>query len=222
MSHIANRLVLIVDDDQLICWALHKELSALNLSVWSSETARDALAEIKDRTYDLIFLDVNLPDANGIELLDQILAISPGTKIIVLSADSDPGNRRRALERGAVQFIEKPFDIHEIHRVARSLIGDYTPRREHPRYFCRIPVRISIPVENDIGPDTMSGITADVGPGGLRFHTEYPLRVGQNVRAHLDDANDPFTKFLPPDGVAEVIWVAPDDRSVTAGLRFLS
>jgi hypothetical protein len=125
-----------------------------------------------------------------------------------------------------VQFLEKPFDLSEVHGILESTSGRYPQKRKHPRHICRIPLRISVvdPVPEEAHYDlhNLSGTMADVGSGGLRLRTEYPLRVGQNVRAHVAAGNDPVLKLLPPQATAEVVWVAPAQDSYTAGLKFLS
>lgn len=217
--------VLVVDDDSLICWALRKEFASLALPARFVSNAQDALAELSDGSHDLVFLDIHLPDGNGIDLLDKIRNISQNARIIILSADPSEENRRRAIAAGVIQFIEKPFDISDIHRVLRSLTGHYSPTRTFPRYFCRVPVRLSIvtPIPEESGFDlhNLGGLMADVGTGGLRVHTEYPLRAGQRVRARIEAESDPLSKFLPPRGMAEVIWVELREGDVTAGLKFL-
>lgn len=220
-----GKTVLVVDDNPLISWALGKEFSSLGATVTLTGTGRTALDEIRAARYDLVFLDVHLPDANGIDLLVDIGTLSPGTRLIVMSADATEENRRRAIEGGVFQFIEKPFDISEIRKVLRTVAGDDLPRRKSPRYFCRIPVRLSIvtPVPEEPGLDVhnLTGVMADVGDGGLRVHTDYPLRAGQHLRVRIEAENDPLSKFLPPRRMAEVVWVEPKGGDVTSGLRFL-
>jgi hypothetical protein len=125
-----------------------------------------------------------------------------------------------------VQFLEKPFELSEVNSILRSATGDYPKRREHPRHVCRIPLRISIlepaPEEAQLDLHNLLGTMADVGSGGMRLHTEYPLRVGQSVRAHLGAGEDPVLKLVPPETTAEVVWVVPAADSFTAGLKFLS
>ena len=224
---MSPKSLLVVDDDNLICWALRKEFDSRALATRFVGNAREALGELRENSYDLIFLDIHLPDGNGLELLDEVRKVTPNAGIIILSADLSEENRRRAIAGGVIQFIEKPFDMSQIHKVLRSLTGDYSPKRESPRYFCRIPVRLSIvspvPEEADFDLRNLCGLMDEVGVGGLRVRTDYPLRVGQNIRAHIVSPLDPFSKFLPPHGMAEVVWVAAQDRDtdVAAGLRFL-
>jgi len=217
--------VLVVDDDNLICWALQKKFASLALTARFVGNAREALAELRDDSCDLIFLDINLPDGNGIDLLDEIRKVAPNARIVILSADASEENRRRAIAGGVAQFIEKPFEISDIHKILRTEAGDVFSKRKSPRYLCRVPVRISIvtpvPEESGFDPHNLAGLMADVGAGGLRIHTEYPLRAGQRVRARIEAESDPLSKFLPPRGIAEVVWVELEGGEVTAGLRFL-
>ena len=223
MSHMH---VLIVDDDKLICWALEKEFTGSGHSARVVDNGADALAELRTQPYDIVFLDIHLPDTNGLELLGDIDNISPDAKIVIMSGDASEANRQRAFNGGAVQFLEKPFDVSEAQDILMSTSGRYAQKRKHPRHICRVPLRISIvapePEESHYDLHNLSGLMADVGPGGLRLRTEYPLRVGQSIRAHVAAGDDPVLKLLPPRATAEVVWVVPAQDGVTAGLKFLS
>jgi CheY-like chemotaxis protein len=218
--------ILVVDDDRLICWALQREFASLNIITRAVETATDALAELQKDSYDLAFLAIPLPDGNGIKLLEEIGRISPKVKITVMSSDASEANRVRAYAGGALQFLEKPFDLSEIHRILNSTLGKDVHHRKHPRHVCRIPLRISI-VEPSLGEDqydlnNLIGTAVEFGFGGLRIHTEYPLRVGQRIRARADSINDRFRRFVPPESCAEVVWVDPAQDGIVAGLRFVN
>lgn len=221
-----HKKVLVVDDDQLVCWALEKEFAGMGLSTHVVENGADALAELRRQPYDIVFLDIHLPDGNGIDLLREIDKISPNAIVIVMSGDASDTNRQRAFNGGAVQFLEKPFDLSEVRGVLKSTSGRYPQKRKQPRRICRIPLRISIvnPAPEEAVNDLqyLSGTMADVGSGGMRLRTEYPLRVGQSVRAHAASGNDPALNLLPQQATAEVVWVAAAQDSYTAGLRFLS
>jgi CheY-like chemotaxis protein len=219
-----QKKVLVVDDDNLICWALEKDFTGLDLDACIVGNAADAIAELRRQRFDFVFLDIHLPDMSGLEILREIDKISPGTTVIIMSGDASEVNRQRAYNGGAVQFLEKPFDLSEVHGILKST-GEYAQKRKHARYICRIPLRISIlepaPEEAQYDLYNLSGQMVDVGTGGLRLRTEYPLRVGQSVRAHVAAGNDPVLKLVPPEATAEVVWVAPAQDCVTAGLKFL-
>lgn len=216
--------ILVVDDDKLICWALQREFVTLNIPTRVVETATDALAELRKDSYDLVFLDIHLPDGNGIELLEQVGRISPNAKIAVMSGDASETNRESAFAGGALQFLEKPLDLPEIHSILKSTLGAHANKRKHPRHICRIPLRISIvepaPEEAQYDLHNLSGMVADFGFGGLRLQTDYPLKVGQNVRARAAAEYDHFRRIVPSESPARVVWVVPAQDGVMAGLQF--
>ena len=218
--------ILVVDDDKLTCWALAREFVSLNITTRVAETAVEALAELRKDSYDLVFLDIHLPDGNGIQLLEEIGRISPNTKIAIMSGDTSETNREKAFTGGALQFIEKPFDLSEIHSILKSTLGAHGHKRKHPRHICRIPLRISIvepaPEEAQYDLHNLSGLMAEFGSGGFRLRTDYPLRVGQHVRTRTDTENDLFRRLVPAQSRAEVVWVDPAQDGVVAGLKFVN
>jgi CheY-like chemotaxis protein len=218
--------ILVVDDDKLICWALQREFASMNITARAVETAAAALAELRKDSYDLVFLDIHLPDGNGIELMEEVDRISPNVKIAIMSGDASETNQESAFAGGALQFIEKPLDLSEIHSILRSTLGAHGHKRKHPRHICRIPLRISIvepaPEEAQYDLQNLSGLMAEFGSGGFRLRTEYPLRVGQHIRARTDSINDLFGRFAPPESRAEVVWVDPAQEGVVAGLKFVN
>lgn len=218
--------ILVVDDDQLMGWALDKALSGENLSVRVVETGRVALQEIIKDYYHLVLLDIHLPDVNGLELLKEIRTYSPDSRIIIISADVSDSNREKAFSGGASQFLEKPFSIPVLQCLLRSAFGDYSMKRRHDRYICNLPFHVEL---QGISPENAPhesghhrGSILDVGKAGIRLSIGQPLAVGQELRlAHaLEDCT--FTRFIPPGARAEVVWVTPNDDGWTVGLRFAS
>jgi CheY-like chemotaxis protein len=219
-----QRKMLIVDDDQLIGWALEKGLPGENLSVTVVETGQDALLEIGKNSYHLILLDIHLPDVNGLELLGEIRRHSPHSRIIVTSADISESNKEKAFSGGASQFLEKPFSISVIQGLLRSAFGDYSRKRRHDRYLCNLPFHVELPGSSPEGASHGSGhhrgSILDVGKAGIRLSIDQPLAVGQKLRLAHALEESTFTRFIPPGAKAEVVWVAPDADGCTAGLRF--
>jgi DNA-binding response OmpR family regulator len=218
--------ILIVDDDMLILWALGKEFAALNFSTHVAESGAGALEALRQHPIDYLFLDVNLPDGDGIELLPEIRRTAPDTKIIVMSADAGESARQRAFAGGAMQFLEKPFDLSEIHGILKSTLGTHAHKRKYPRHICRIPLNVSIveptTEEAQFDLNNLNGTAADFGFGGMRLHIGYPLRVGQHLRTRAHTESDHFRRFVPSDSSAEVVWVAPAQDGVMAGLKFVN
>ena len=216
--------ILVVDDDQLLGWALEKGLPGENLSVRVVETGQDALFEIGKNRYDLILLDIHLPDINALEMLGEVRKKSPDSRIIITSADVSESNKEKALSGGASQFLEKPFSISTIQGLLRSAFGDYSMKRRHDRYICNLPFHVELPGTSPEDDSYVSGhhraSILDVGKAGIRLSIDQSLAVGQKLRlAHaLEDST--FTRFIPPGARAEVVWVAPDSDGCTAGLIF--
>lgn len=218
--------LLIVDDDNLICWALEQEFAAHVRAVSVCRDGENALGRIHGESYDLAIVDVHLPDANGITILEEIKRVSPRTRVIVMSADADGAKIRWAIAAGAEQFIEKPFDPSMIRGRALAMFRDYPVPRKHPRYGCRIPVRMSLlaPLPPGIGfdLDKLSGIAEEIGAGGFRVAMTYPLAAGQVVRVKADSADpaNPFLHLVPPRATAEVRWTTTTAGGFRAGLSF--
>jgi hypothetical protein len=143
-----------------------------------------------------------------------------------MSSDASEVNQEKAFTGGALQFLEKPLDLSEIHGILKSTLEEHANKRKHMRHICRIPIRISIvepaPEEAQYDLHNLNGLLAEFGSGGLKLRTEYPLQVGQHVRVRANTENDRFRRFVPPDSRAEVVWVAPAQDGVVAGLKFVN
>lgn len=219
------KTALIADDDRLFCWALQKELTFHGLDTSIAYTGQECLAAMREKRFDLLFLDVHLPDANGIELLKIVRGISPDTRIVIISWDGSLRNMESALSAGAEQFLEKPFEIGVVRRFVASTLREDRCLRKRPRFLCNIPLRLSIlapsPEESQFDLESMRGTAEDIGREGIRLTTDYPLRAGQGVRVRIDGEPDPFGKMIPGEAYAEVVWAVSRDNLSTAGLRFL-
>jgi DNA-binding response OmpR family regulator len=115
--------LLIIDDNRLTCWGLEKVISAQEFPVKTVNNGREALAEISSASYDAVFLDINLPDVSGFEVLRAIRIISPGARVIMMSSDNTDENRKMAEELGAACFIGKPFSISVVREVLQDIVN---------------------------------------------------------------------------------------------------
>ena len=100
--------ILLVDDEREICFLLHTMLErggAQCRSAYSLAGAQEALATDQ---YDVVFLDINLPDGLGYSLIPTIRRMLPKARIIAISALDH--EKDRAVERGADLFVSKPFN----------------------------------------------------------------------------------------------------------------
>ncbi len=105
--------ILLVEDDELASEVIHNYLIDCGFLVTPVFTATDSIAYIKNENYDLLILDINLPDFNGFEVLKSIKnRIS--LPIIITSAYSDTKSKLLAFKYGASDYMVKPLDLEEL------------------------------------------------------------------------------------------------------------
>ncbi|CCK82274.1 sigma-54-dependent transcriptional regulator [Desulfobacula toluolica] len=114
--------ILIIDDEPQIRELLIKHLNELDQMPMVAETLADGLEMVASGTFDLIFLDVNLPDGNGIEALPLIKNSRSEPEVIIITGEGDEQGAKMAIDSGAWDYILKPFSGYEIKlQVKRSL-----------------------------------------------------------------------------------------------------
>ena len=101
--------ILIIDDTPVICKSLEDRLRSKRHSVTTCSSLGDAEKKLVTSVFDLIFLDVELPDGDGRDLLERIGEISPRPLVIMITANE--GNRHKAYAEtlGVDDYIRKPF-----------------------------------------------------------------------------------------------------------------
>ena len=111
---VENRRILIIDDERPILLTLEALLSRHNYQVETAGTAAAGRKLLKDKSPALVLLDLQLPDAEGLEMLDQIKIEHPGTQVIILTAHDTLSNAIESIKRGAYHFISKPYASEEL------------------------------------------------------------------------------------------------------------
>ncbi|MDI9637079.1 response regulator transcription factor [Geitlerinema splendidum] len=106
--------VLIVDDDDLIRDNLGSILERSGFQVITAANGQQALEILAKQRPDILVLDVLMPNMNGRDLLRQLRQKSDWLPVIMLTQVGDAAERAMALEEGADDYINKPFDIHEL------------------------------------------------------------------------------------------------------------
>ena len=121
MAHI-----LTVDDDNEIRGLIQSTLEMAGHKVASASDGGQAVAKISKTRFDVVILDIMMPNLNGYEVLEKIreMPSRAGMPVIVLTAKHDPEGVARALDAGAVDHLSKPFLPSELEgAVARALEG---------------------------------------------------------------------------------------------------
>ena len=120
--------ILIVDDDRAIRVVLDQALGREGYTVRSTGNAATLWRWVADGEGDLVITDVVMPDENGLDLLPRIKQLRPNLPIIVMSAQSTLLTAIRATERGAYEYLPKPFDLNELASVVgRALSATRVP-----------------------------------------------------------------------------------------------
>jgi DNA-binding NtrC family response regulator len=115
--------VLIIDDEVAIRESLETLLEFEGYSVESAETGEDGLARLNERTFDLVLLDFALPDRNGLEILGDIRARDSHLAVIMITAYGTLDNAVRAMQQGATNFIQKPWDNEKLLADVRAAVA---------------------------------------------------------------------------------------------------
>jgi two-component system NtrC family response regulator len=106
--------VLVIDDESVICDACELVLSEKGHAVTMSNTGRDGLNAIRQGRYDIVLLDMKLPDIDGMEILKTVQQEKPGLRIIVMTGYSSISNAVDAIKQGADNYLAKPFTEDEL------------------------------------------------------------------------------------------------------------
>src|SRR2546423_10920941 len=106
--------ILVVDDESEIREGLELLLTSEGYGVSSAETGESGLGKLEERPYDLLLLDVSLPDRNGIDLLREIRLRDPHLPIVLITAYGSIDTARAAFHSGAIDYVTKPWSNDEL------------------------------------------------------------------------------------------------------------
>jgi two-component system KDP operon response regulator KdpE len=118
----ATGRILIVDDDPGVRWVLQTTLGALEFDVTESSSGQEALAEVENRSIDVVLLDVNMPGIDGIETCGQLRKRFPELQILMLTVRDSEQDKIAALDAGADDYVVKPFSVPELTARLRSAV----------------------------------------------------------------------------------------------------
>ncbi|MCR4377339.1 MAG: nitrogen regulation protein NR(I) [Rhodospirillales bacterium] len=110
----AGSTILVADDDNSVRMVLEQALSRAGYDVRTTSNASTLWKWVSDGEGDLVITDVVMPDENGLDLVPRMLKIRPNLRIIVMSAQTTILTAVKASERGAFEYLPKPFDINEL------------------------------------------------------------------------------------------------------------
>jgi two-component system nitrogen regulation response regulator GlnG len=111
---MSDATILVADDDRAIRTVLTQALGRRGYSVRSTGNAATLWQWVQNGDGDLVITDVVMPDENGLDLIPRIRRIRPQLRVIVMSAQSSLLTAVKATERGAFEYLPKPFDLSEL------------------------------------------------------------------------------------------------------------
>ncbi len=116
-----SQSVLLVDDNELLLVCMKRIFEKVFLDVTSVVNGCEACSQLRRQRFDIIVLDINLPDVNGLQLLEYVKLKAPASRVVIFSADSDDKIRQDALRMGALEFIEKPMEFDRLRSTLLSM-----------------------------------------------------------------------------------------------------
>jgi CheY-like chemotaxis protein len=215
---------MIVDDDSLIRWGLSKHIPGFcnfPIEIKAIDNGTDAANEISSSFYDLCFLDIHLPDLNGIEVMKKIKEVSPETEVVIMTANDLDSDVKAEVEEMAYQFIPKPFDFYQVRFILKhalegnGLAGRSThreKRRSKRRQFNR-PFDYSIKAAElkESNPSSLKGNIIDISDGGMGIITDYSLHAGQMLEINGIEQRTGVVKWI----------TMMDSKAFRAGIEFV-
>src|ERR1700726_1849293 len=125
-----NRRIVIIDDERPILLTLDALLGRHGYQPDTAATASYGLRRLKETSPAVVLLDLQLPDAEGLEALDQIKAEHPDTQVIILTAHDSLNNAIESIKRGAYHFISKPYAPEELLSLVEKALEKQSLLRE--------------------------------------------------------------------------------------------
>ncbi|QCF25315.1 putative bifunctional diguanylate cyclase/phosphodiesterase [Hydrocarboniclastica marina] len=123
--------LLVVDDDPRLLESLSQLLQASGFVVDAAQGGRAACRQIEAQSYDLVLLDMRMPDMNGLQVLAYLQKAQIDVPVVVVSGEASFGTVSKALRRGAYDYIKKPYIADELIATVRSVLRKRMLERAH-------------------------------------------------------------------------------------------
>ncbi|VAW67651.1 Two-component response regulatory protein BP2547 [hydrothermal vent metagenome] len=114
--------ILLIEDDELLGQGVVNGLQQQHYNVEWFKAGEPALMSLKHESYDLIVLDLGLPDISGLQVLQRLRKQGLLIPVLILTAQDGVDDRIAGLDAGADDYLTKPFDLHEVYARIRALI----------------------------------------------------------------------------------------------------
>src|ERR1700684_385712 len=202
--------VLIIDDEAAIRESLETLLELEGYGVESAASGEEGLARIGERSFDLVLLDLALPDRNGMDLLAEIHLQDPGLSIIMVTAYGTVENAVKAMQAGAANFVQKPWDNEKLLADVRAAVARHRAEEENVQLKRALKQRYNF--ENIVGKSEpmlkIFDLVAQVAPSRSTILLQGESGTGKELIAKAIHLNSPRrdrsfvpvnTGSVPPD-----------------------
>ena len=175
LAHLGR--ILIVDDEPKIRSFIGRALAAAGYATEFADSGAEGLRRALATRYDLVILDLVMPDLDGRQVLGRLLAARPGQAVIVLSCVADVAAKVDCLERGAQDYLTKPFSLAELlARVRVRLRGE-------PHAHAEASARTALTAAGN-GTAAENGVAGPDGTGGPQ--APHPGAAGGDPHPHAE------------------------------------
>ena len=123
-------MVLIVEDEIVLAGAIATFLERHGLATVTAHSGEDGLRLAEEASPDVAIVDIRLPGIDGLEVLRELRAGSPGTEVIMTTAHASVASALEAMKLGAVDYLTKPVDLDKLRVVIDKAVNDQRMRRE--------------------------------------------------------------------------------------------
>ena len=202
--------VLIIDDEAAIRESLETLLEMEGYDVQSAASADEGLTRIGSRPYDLVLLDLALPDRNGIDLLAELHVHDPQLAVIMITAYGTVENAVKAMQAGAANFVQKPWDNEKLLADIRAAVARHRTEEENVQLKRALKQRYNF--ENIVGKSEpmlkIFDLVAQVAPSRSTILLQGESGTGKELIAKAIHLNSPRrdrafvpvnTGSMPPD-----------------------
>jgi len=121
-SRVAQKPILVADDDASIRSLLKQLLADEGFAVLEARTGREVVERVSEASPALVIMDIRMPELDGIEVLSRLKASSPKTAVLIMTALGNSNLAVRAMELGAFDYITKPFELDKISRTVKHVL----------------------------------------------------------------------------------------------------
>ena len=193
MPSSATGSILIIDDEAGIRESLQTLLELEGYDVETAANGEQGIARLGDRSFDLVLLDLALPDRNGIDLLAEIRAHAPQLSVIMITAYGTVENAVKAMQAGAANFVQKPWDNEKLLADVRAAVARHRAEEENVQLKRALKQRYNF--ENIVGKSEpmlkIFDLVAQVAPSRSTVLLQGESGTGKELIAKAIHLNSP-------------------------------